>query len=292
VSIGEPTTIIAPGNYCLTDDITTSSGHAISIAADGVVLDLKGHSVICRGCPSSTTASGIHAFNRSDVTIRNGQIAGFYACVWHSNIAGYIPLQDDRTAAPTNIRVEDIRCRGNFFRGVRVEARSASIRNNAIVDTGGSTAYPNAYAFGIEAVGPATIEGNTIYNTYGVGTGEGVGISVTDWGIGTIVRNNRIANFTAAKGTGSASFGIWIGGTSNAVVDGNTVVNTKVAGICLGGPGVTGIVTNNLISVSSTAHGIWFSESTHGRYGNNTTYGAATKYRIETTNVTAAAPSY
>lgn len=261
------------------------------------MLDLSGYSLICRGCTSSTTAIGIHASNRRDITIKNGHVIGFYYGAKITNSEGYVPLRHDHTTAPTNIVVQNLRLRGNFFRGVRVEARGARIEDNLIVDTGGSTVHANAYAFAIESFGGgATIEGNTIYNTYGVGTGEGVGISVSDFGVGTIVRDNRIANAADSNATGTASYGIWIGGGSspgsNVVVDDNTVVISKVAAIRMGGPGVKAIVTDNLISVNPTAYGVWFSDNTSGIYGNNTTYGARTKYQIDTPNVSAAAANY
>jgi hypothetical protein len=146
---------------------------------------------------------------------------------------------------------------------------------------------------GIESYGGgATIEGNSVYDTFGVGTGEGVGLSVSDYGVGTVVRNNHLQNFSTTSGTGNATMGIWIGSAnSNIIVDNHTVTVNKTAGIRFGGTGTSAVVTNNLISVNSTASGIWFNSSTTAIY--NTTLGATTKYRIDSgTTVTTAATNY
>ncbi len=86
---GFPVTISATGSYRLTSNLDRSAASvdtwAISISADGVTLDLGGFTVsgaaVCTGTPVSSctnpgTGDGIAAFNRNDVTIRNGVVRG------------------------------------------------------------------------------------------------------------------------------------------------------------------------------------------------------------------------
>src|SRR6185436_7417404 len=79
-----PYTINQPGCYCLAGNLTTvlSSGNAITIDADNVYLDLDGHTIDNRGAGNSTAALGVYAYNRANVTVRNGAIRGFYTGVF------------------------------------------------------------------------------------------------------------------------------------------------------------------------------------------------------------------
>ena len=79
---GLPYTISAPGTYILAADLpfSTPGGTAITIGASNVILDLGGHKITNFSPPSSTTpASGVYASagRLSNVTVRNGTIAGF-----------------------------------------------------------------------------------------------------------------------------------------------------------------------------------------------------------------------
>src|SRR5262249_57244754 len=61
-----PSVITSPGVYCLIGDLATrmTSGNAIEIQADNVVLDLNGHRLNGAGGGAGTTAMGIYAFQR------------------------------------------------------------------------------------------------------------------------------------------------------------------------------------------------------------------------------------
>src|SRR5437773_11688813 len=64
-----PTTITAPGVYCFTQDITTgiSSGYAVQILANNVVLDLNGHRLQGQAAGLGTLATGIAGIDRRNV---------------------------------------------------------------------------------------------------------------------------------------------------------------------------------------------------------------------------------
>jgi len=70
-----PIQINESGSYVLTSNliVTTANVNAININADNVTLDLNGHCIYGPG-----TGIGIHAYNRYNITIKNGIVRGFY----------------------------------------------------------------------------------------------------------------------------------------------------------------------------------------------------------------------
>ena len=72
-----PFTISAPGRYFLVSNLTygLTTGAAITIGADEVILDLNGASL--HGPGGTTSAIGVLVASRHTVTIQNGDIDGF-----------------------------------------------------------------------------------------------------------------------------------------------------------------------------------------------------------------------
>src|SRR5207244_1986247 len=103
-----PFTITTPGIYCVTQEITTNlaTGNAIQIDASNVVLDLNGHKLGNLTAGPGTTATGIHAVDRKNITIKNGSVRGFEFGV----------LLEDSGNSSGHI-VEDIRADVNTFTG-------------------------------------------------------------------------------------------------------------------------------------------------------------------------------
>src|SRR6266571_814513 len=74
-----PAVITVQGIYCFTGDLATgiTSGNAIDIQTNNVVLDLNGFKLGGLAAGPGTQASGIHAFDRQNLTIKNGTVRGF-----------------------------------------------------------------------------------------------------------------------------------------------------------------------------------------------------------------------
>lgn len=269
IPIYGPTVITRPGVYVLQTNITVSSGVAIEIRASDVVLDLNGFS-ITGPATASTRAIGIYAFNQDRIQIRNGTIRGFlYGILLSSD-------QDSVIRYRSGFRhgghiVENLRLLDNQFRAVRVEGRGNVIRNNLIIETGGTTVYPNSYGLAIEATGPgALLEGNVVYNSFGMSdTGEGVGISVSTLGGGAVVSKNIVANSGLAPsasyapwpGNSNSTWGIWAGDTTGGFLEPN---RTSV------------LISDNL--VSNTRYGVTIHSMSGGLISRNAAQGTVVPF--------------
>jgi hypothetical protein len=196
-----PAVITAQGIYCLTDDLNTSmtTGRAIEIQANNVVLDLNGHRLGGSTAGLGTTASGVFALQRQNVTIRNGTIRGFYVAIY---------LYDSNPASTTGLVVEDMRIDQATFSGIQVAGRGAVIRHNQILFTGGTTANgPNVAPAAIVASGPENrVLGNDIVTVteQGLGTSRGIIVGSGADG-GSLIVGNRITQ--ANRGIDFIDFG-------------------------------------------------------------------------------------
>ena len=172
------------GVYCFTGDLATAmtSGNAINIETNNVVLDLNGFKLGGLAAGTGTFALGIHANNRQNLTIKNGTIRGF---------SGGILLQD--SGASQGHIVEDIRADQNTLVGIDVRGSGNIVRNNQVVATGGTTAFGvNVSAVGIRVFGAGPrVLNNDVITTVKQGTGIARGIFL-DSVTGGLLVNNRI----------------------------------------------------------------------------------------------------
>ncbi len=237
-----PYTISAQGVYCLNGNLetNTASGNAIEITVNNVVIDLNGHKIGNLAAGPTTLAIGIYAFQRQNITIRNGTVRGFLVGIWlDDNSPSY-------TVSQGHI-IEDIRADLNTYAGVQVNGRGNIIRNNIVVSTG-RTDVTNSSAIGMIVIGPGNrIINNDVYETKEHGTGNAYGIYGSSCD-GAVIDNNRIGN--AALGTGT-SRGIYLGLADDV------------------------LLTNN--KITRMEYGIYFSTST-GAYMNSLIYGATTAF--------------
>ena len=143
-----PYTITTQGIYCFTKHLATnmSSGNAITINTNNVTIDLNGWKLGGLAAGTGTSAIGIYAWKRKNITIRNGTIRGFYRGIWLDGSSPYTTSQGHL--------VEDIRAEQNTYVGIDVRGRGSIVRRNQVVDTGGSTTYATASAYGIVLTGP------------------------------------------------------------------------------------------------------------------------------------------
>jgi hypothetical protein len=232
-----PYTITAQGSYCLDRNLSTSitTGAAITINTSYVVLDLNGFKVGGGGGGFGTQASGVLAANRQNVTVKNGNIRGFYRAVYLTDAGlsqGHL--------------VEDIRADENTRDGIWVEGKGNVVRNNQVVKTTGSTVGGLTEIGGIVVVGPGSrLLNNDVTDTIEMGAAEGVAMLVRN-GDGAIVEGNRIGNAVLA----ATSLGVSVETSDDVLVVGNRLA-TLGSGVVYGG-GSNGKYRDNLTSGVTT----------------------------------------
>lgn len=208
-----PTTITSQGVYCLTGNLGTSitSGNAVTINANNVTLDMNGFKLGGLGAGDGTLATGISAFQRKNITIKNGIIRGFYRGIRLYDNSPYTTSQGHV--------VQNILADQNTRTGIELEGRGITLRNSRVVDTGGSTQI--SYAVGIDVTGSGiNVLDNQVIRTTSTDSGNATGILlnlVTD----TMVKDNRLSE-VVALGTGAGS-GITILNSSDVVVRNNLI---------------------------------------------------------------------
>ena len=262
-----PTTITTQGIYCLNGNLAGSlaTGKAITIDTNNVTIDMNGYKLGNLGAGPGTNAWGIYAYQRKNITIRNGIIRGFYYG---------IGLNDDPPYTTSSGHlIEDVRLDGNIYMGIGILGSGNTARNNQVINTGTS-----ANAYGIYAAGlGARVLNNDVTDTEGSGTAYAVFL---DYSAGSVVEGNRISNVISS---GSYAYGVSLSGSSGSVVEGNRISNVSPGG----GGSATGIqlsTGSNNVTVSDNRiagvvnNGIFYITSSTGIYMNNTVSGVPTPF--------------
>ena len=233
-------TINSPGIYCLTANIDTPAafniGNAIHIKANNVTLDLNGWKLDGEAAGTTTQVTGI-LVEADNVTIQNGTIRGFSSGILLYGSRGVV--QDIRADTMTSL-------------GIFISGNSIVLRNNQILDIGGSTASSNMTASGIIVLGNHNlIENNFIAGlTAGSGSQEyGIIAANAHW---SMVRGNFISDSARPTG-GGISYGIAALASSGLTIRENNVTN-YTSGIIYG-LGSFGKYMDNLTSNVGTAFG-------------------------------------
>jgi hypothetical protein len=146
-----PFTISAPGVYCLKKDLNgnLASGSAIRVESNSVTIDLNGFKLGNLAAGPDTTAFGILASGRANVTIRNGSIRGFYVGIRLLGTAG------------GNHLIENLELLGTTHMGLGISSPGTLMRNNRIIATGGGSGTEDHYGIWLSAQG-AQARGNEI----------------------------------------------------------------------------------------------------------------------------------
>ncbi|PYM96554.1 MAG: hypothetical protein DME04_01555 [Candidatus Rokuibacteriota bacterium] len=178
-----PVAITVQGIYCFTQHLGTgiTTGAAIEIQTNNVILDLNGFKLGGLAAGPGTQAIGISADNRQNITIKNGTVRGFYEG---------IRLNDSSGASLGHV-VENIRADQNTHAGIEVNGRGNLIRNNQVVATGGSTFTLQALGILVSGTGTRVLN-NDVIDTYSSDPSQAEGIYLI--ASNALVVNNRITN--------------------------------------------------------------------------------------------------
>jgi hypothetical protein len=247
-----PVVLSQPGSYYLTTNLTVASGNAISIAANGVTLDLNGFTL--SSTAASASAYGIQiSGGLQDITISNGHIrggvtnsSGVYAGSGFQYGISYT------AAAPRNVRAVGISVSGCLTSGIDLGPGGATVVESCTVRTVGGNGIQADLIRASVAVdcGNTALSGNHVSDSRGESTGSGSGISA----------------FTVQNSQGSSSSGYGIYAIRSAL---------NCHGISTSSHGIHAISAQNCYGITTSGTFGLRAESAQNCYGNNTsgTYG-------------------
>ena len=211
-----PFDIAQPGVYCLTGNLSSNwkRGSAIRIRASDVTIDLNGFTLSGLRAGSATKAVGIYANKRSNCTIRNGTIRGFYQGVLLFDANPYITARGHL--------VEDLLVEKSTFNGIQVNGAYNIVRNNRVADTGHSTFSSGLKAFGIQVWGASgRVINNDVSNTTADSRADGFGIVIGS-ADSSIVKGNRVNDVNSDMAN---TYGLFISSSDNVLVRGNNFIS-------------------------------------------------------------------
>lgn len=221
-----PATISTQGTWCLQNDLATSisSGNAITITTNNVTIDCNGFKLGGLGGGTSSTARGIYAYNRSNLTVRGCNIRGFNRGLYFEGMDGAGHL------------VENNRFDGNLAAGIVVDGDGSLIRSNQVSDTGGLV--NSMSSVGIMANGGDILD-NLVTGVFATDPVQRYPVGISTAGQGTTIARNTVRYIVAPVG---AAYGIYASGPAQVIRE-NTVAtypadsgNAAGRGILAGGP--------------------------------------------------------
>ena len=195
-----PYTISAPGSYYLTTNLTVATGDAITIATNGVTLDLSGFTI--SSTAASATGTGIMLSSGwSDVTICNGHIRGGVtnngSGVYSGSGFAYGIYYSGN--APANVLVSRVSVSGCRFQGINLYAFNSTAVESCTVRTVGGYGIMAASIKGSVALdcGSAAIYGSQVADSRGTCTGS-------DYGLYAYVAQNCVGGSSSGEGLHAA----------------------------------------------------------------------------------------
>jgi parallel beta-helix repeat protein len=220
IAVGAATTAWAQlpppcGTVVVDTSLTGDCQGPLTVDADDVTVDLKGHQVLC-----ISPGAGIMVFGQQDVWIRNGQVNNCGVAVWLQGGGGHIVTRlTISSALGVGVRIDhsddnllrNLRIAGVRTFGVEVSGEDNRIEWNelsGIVSNGGTAIRLLAEATG------TTVRGNRLHQNV-------VGIEVS--GPDNDVRNNLASHNT---------IGILVRGSENSIRS-NTANDNSEVGILL-----------------------------------------------------------
>jgi len=211
-----PIIITVQGIYCLKGNLATSlaAGNMIDVQTNNVTIDMNGFKLGGLAAGAGTLANGIFAFDRRNITIRNGSIRGFRFGIF----------LDGGAANSSGHLLEDLRLDGNRQVGALVVGTGNIIRNNQVVNTGPTDTGSSAFGLLIIDSNDSVVEGNVISSVSE--TGESIGIHVLSSSL-IEVRNNTVLRTEDATN----NRGISLFDATDVTIIGNRVLNPTTTGL-------------------------------------------------------------
>jgi hypothetical protein len=206
----------------LSTDLTCPSGAGIVVGADGITVDLAGHTI-----SGSTSSNGVDISGFDDVTVGGGTLVGFVTGVRAFQASGVVVRALDVTVAP-----------GALTSGVVLGlTHSSTVEDTVIRDGGIGVLVEDA-------------SGSTVRRTRFVGPQQGV---IVSGGTDTLVAENEAIGTAAGVVVGT-------GADSTTIVD--NVLRTGVSGIYVDPSANTDTVIRGNTATDFASDGIFIDAGT------------------------------
>jgi hypothetical protein len=208
-----PFTITQPGSYYLTTNVSVSGGVAITIATNGVMLDLNGFTIFSTAPGGSGTAILLGADAARNITIQNGFIQGAVTNNGTGvyNGAGFASGVNYASSAPANIRISGLSISGCLQYGIYLFNGNSTLVESCTVRTVGNYGILASVIRGSSAAdcGGTAIAGDDVSDSRGQSVG-GTGISAAtiynsqgSSVSGTGISGNAVLNCYGTSGNGT-----------------------------------------------------------------------------------------
>jgi hypothetical protein len=261
-----PFTISAPGSYYLTTNLTVATGNAITIATNGVTLDLGGFTIASTA--ASATGYGI-LINRGlrNLTIVNGFIQGGVT----NNAGTYNGPGFDygiyySTVAPVNTRVAGVSVSGCLSFGIILGTGTgeSTVVESCTVRTVGSYGVMASTVKSSVAVdcGGYAVSGDQVSDSRGESTGSGFGLHADGtaqncYGVsGTGPGLYAVTALNCYGFSNSSAYGLYASGTAQ-----------NCYGYSSSGFGLNANTAQNCYGASSTGTGLYVDYTAQNCYG-------------------------
>jgi len=235
-----PIIISKQGVYCFKQNIGTniSTGAAIEIQTNNVTIDFNGFKLGGLAAGLGTSAYGVNATDRLNITLRNGNIRGFSAGIYLVGASGGGHV------------VEESQLDGNTWVGIWTDGNGNLLRGNRVIATGGSNVLEDAYGI-VSSGSGGSILNNEIYGTFDEAFENAFGVYVVS--DGTVLQGNRVKQTESGSGS---TYGIYSAGNDN-VFDNNAIINSVEIGTfgINDNETTSGYCTNNTVLGYTTQNG-------------------------------------
>jgi len=243
-TIPENGVITESGLYFLSEDLLVDRNPGLDVRADDVTIDLGGHALRFTGTPKPGI-NGIVASSRSNLTVRNGSLGGF----WYN-----VHATDSKGLRVNNVKFDDLP-----YIGINASsAKDMLICDNLFtnfrydIPKGDKDHYIVAINTGAE---DAVICNNRFNAQVKPGTGNTLNVeTVFVLFSANVTKNCLVAhNEMEANEVLNRGYAIWIATDSQAIVTNNRISNMQYS-VCMGGA-ASAIVCFNDFSVDAPKGG-------------------------------------
>ena len=245
-------------SIALDADLDCPSGNGLVIGADGVTVDLGGHTIV--GDDTTTTYGVENAGGFDRVTVKNGTIRGFDTQIYVVGGEGHVIRGVQLRAGTHAIRFDGEVGFAKILKVVAFDSDGVAMQIGGSDNQISQAVIVNAAAAGIRLVGSRnTVAKCTIVNPFDAGIRlAGFGENNVFTGNTVSVGQSECIRVEAFGGTGNVvaknlceaneGGGIALMGSQEGVVTGNTVVGNGADGIRVGFVSIGNVVSKNKIS--------------------------------------------